>query len=270
MSVFVEGEVPRYLSYSVLRNPVQQVSANVAKVEDDDDDSIPRLPARKKPRSQKEKPLEVDMINANPVLPDGDIRTSVPLTCAPRTNGFLVIGNKGLDRGYTCTFEMLEYVISRKTAFVSLTWDESADFTGRIQASSVKLREDNYITVDPVNLDRMVCPIDRGYAVFSAIKRAFGLCRKKNSVNFNVCPAITFTRRCAGFEADSARDNVRMSKVNLSNSNYIHRRLLTKSSETLQDDSFFEFMLLFRSGLLLILKLDSNWKLKGQLGRSLN
>ena len=106
MRVSVEGEVPRYVSYSVLRNPVQQVSAYVAKVEDDDDDdddddvSIPRPPAPKKLRSQKEKPLEDDMINLIPVLlPDGDTRTSVPLNRAPCTNSILGKGNKALDRG---------------------------------------------------------------------------------------------------------------------------------------------------------------------------
>ena len=216
MMVSVEGEMPRYVSYSVLRNPVQQVSAIVPKVEDDDDDdddSIPRPPAPKEARSQKEKPLEIDMINLIPVLPDGDTRTSVPLTCAPCTNGILFKGNKALDRGgYICTIEMLEYVISRKKAFVSLSWDENADFTSRIPASSVRLPEENYTTLDPVNLDSMVCPIDGTYAVFSAIKRAIGLCRKKHSASFNVCPATTFTRRCVGFEADSARDNVRISK----------------------------------------------------------
>ena len=197
--------MPRYVSDSVLRNPVQEVSAIVPKAEDDDDDSIPRPPAPKKPRSQKEKPLEIDMINLIPVLPDGDTRTSVPLTCAPCTNGILVKGNKALDRGgYTCTIEMLEYV--------SLTWDESADFTSRIPASSVRLPEKNYTTLDPVSLDSMVCPIDRAYAVFSAIKRAIGHCRKKHSASFNVCPATTFTRRCVGFEAVSARNNVRISK----------------------------------------------------------
>ena len=217
--VSVEGEMPRYVSYSVLRNPVQQVSAIVPKVEDDDDadddddHSIPRPPAPKKPRSQKEKPLEIEMINLIPVLPDGDTRTSVPLTCAPCTNGILVKGNKALDRGgYTCTIQMLDYVISRKKAFVSLTWDESADFTSRIPASSVRLAEKIYTTLDPVSLDSMVCPFDRAYAVFSAIKGAIGLCRKKHSASFNVCPATTFTRRCVGFEADSARDNVRISK----------------------------------------------------------
>ena len=137
MLVPVEGEISRYVSYSVLRNPVQQVSAIVTKVEDDDvddDDSISRPPAPKKPRSQKEKPLEFEIINLIPVLPDGGTRTSVPLTCAPCTKGIHVKGNKTLDRGgYTCTIELLEYVISRKKAFVSLSWDESADFTTRIQ-----------------------------------------------------------------------------------------------------------------------------------------
>ena len=140
-------------------------------------------------------------------------RTSVPLTCAPCTNGILVKGKKALDRGgYLCTIEMLEYVISRKKAFVSLTWDESADFTSRVPASSVRLPEENYTALDPVSLDSMVCPIDRAYAVFSAIKRAIGLCRRKHSASFNVCPATPFTRRCVGFEADSARDNVRISE----------------------------------------------------------
>ena len=60
---------------------------------------------------------------------------------------------------------MLEYVISRKKAFVSLTWDESADFTSRTPASSVRLPEKNYTTLDPVNQDSMVCPLDRAYAV---------------------------------------------------------------------------------------------------------
>ena len=216
MMVSVEDEMPRYVSYTVLRNPVQQVSAIVPKGEDDvndDDDSIPRPPAPKKPRSQKEKPLEIDMINLIPVLPDGDTRTSVPLTCAPCTNGILVKGKKALDRGgYLCTIEMLEYVISRKKAFVSLTWDESADFTSRVPASSVRLPEEIYTALDPVSLDSMVCPIDRAYAVFFAIKRAIGLCRRKHSASFNVCPATPFTRRCVGFEADSARNNVRISE----------------------------------------------------------
>ena len=50
MMVSVEGEVPRFVSYSVLRNPVQQVSAYVAEAEDDDDDdddSIPQSPPQK-------------------------------------------------------------------------------------------------------------------------------------------------------------------------------------------------------------------------------
>ena len=196
MMVSVEGEMPRYVSYSVLRNPVQQVSAIVPKVEDDDDDdddSIPRPPAPKKPRSQKEKPLEIDMINLIPVLPDGDTRTSVPLTCAPCTNGILFKGNKALDRGgYICTIEMLEYVISRKKAFVNLSWDENADFTSRIPASSVRLPEENYTTLDPVNLDSMVCPIDGTYAVFSAIKRAICLCRKKTFCEFQCVPRNNF------------------------------------------------------------------------------
>ena len=108
MMVSVESEMPRYVSYSVLRNPVQQVSAIVPKTEDDDDDdgdSIPRPPAPKKPRSQKEKPLEIDMINLIPVLPDGDTRTSVPLTCAPCTNGIL----SREDRRQTPRVEQLEY-----------------------------------------------------------------------------------------------------------------------------------------------------------------
>ena len=118
MMVSVEGEMPRYVACSVLRNPVQQASAIDPKAEDDnddDDDSIPCPPAPIKPRSQKEKPSEIDMINLIPVLPDGDTRTSVPLTCAPCSNGILVKGNKALDRGgYTCTIENLEYFISRK------------------------------------------------------------------------------------------------------------------------------------------------------------
>ena len=212
MMVSVEGEMPRYVSYSVLRNSIQQVSAIVSKVEDDNDDSIPRPPAPKKLSSQKEKPLEIDMINLNPVLPERDTRTSVPLICAPCTNGIIVKGNKALDRGgYICTIGILEYFISRKKAFVSLSWDENADFTIRVPASSARLLEKNYTTLDPVNLDSMVCPIDRAYAAFSAIKRAIGLCRKKHSLSFNVCPTTTFTRRCVGFEADSARDNVRIS-----------------------------------------------------------
>ena len=209
--VSVKGEVHRYVSYSLLRNPMQQVSAIVAKVEDDNDDSIPCLPTPKKPRSQKEKPLEVDVINLIPVLPEDDTRTSVPLTCAP----LLVKRNMALDRGgYTCTIEMLEYVISRKKAFTSLSWDENAYFTCRISASSVRLPEENYTTLDPVNLDRMNGrPIDRAYAVFSVIERAIGLClKKKHSLSFNVYPATTFARRCVGFEADLALVNVRMSK----------------------------------------------------------
>ena len=74
MMVSVEGEMPRYVSYSVLRNPVLQVSAIVPKVEDDDDDnedSIPRPPAPKKPCIQKEKPLKIEIINLIPVLPEG-------------------------------------------------------------------------------------------------------------------------------------------------------------------------------------------------------
>ena len=196
MMVSAKGEMPRYVSYSVLRNPVQQLSAIVPKVEDDDDDgddSIPCPPAPKKSRSQKKTSLEVDMINLIPVLPDGDTRTSVPLTCAPCTNGILLKGKKALDRGgYTCTIEMLEYVISRKKAFVSLTWDGSADFTSRIPASSVRLPEENCTTLDPVSLDSMVCPIDRAYAVFSAIKRAIGLCRKKKICEFQCVPRYNF------------------------------------------------------------------------------
>ena len=216
MMVSVEGEMSRYVSYSVLRNPVQQVSAIVANVEDDDDPD-PDPPAPKKTRPQKEKPSEVDMINLIPMLPDGDTRTSVPLTCAPCINGILVKGEKALDRGgFTCTIERLEYVVSRKKAFVNLTWDESADFTSRIPATSVRLPQENYNTLDPVSLDSMVCQIDRAYAVFSAIKRAIGLCRKKHSASFNVCPATIFTRQCVGFEADSARDNVRISEKNQS------------------------------------------------------
>ena len=95
---------------------------------------------------------------------------------------------------------------------MSLTCDENADFTSRIPASAVRLPEENYSKLDPVSLDSMICPIDRAYAIFSAIKRAIGLCRKKHSASFNVCPATTFARRCVGFEADSARDNVRISK----------------------------------------------------------
>ena len=174
------------------------------------------------------------------MLPEDDTRTSVPLTCAPCTN---VKRNKAADRGgYTCTIEIMDYVISRKKAFVSQTLDESADFTSRNPASSVRLPEENYTALDPVNLS-MVCPFNRAYAVFSAIKRSIGLCRKKHFMSFKVCPATFFIRRCFGFEADLARDNVRLSKINLS-FNYIFRQLLTESSETIQDDSFFEFMLL--------------------------
>ena len=83
----------------------------------------------------------------------------------------------------------------------------------------------------------MVCPFDHAYAVYSAFKRAFGVCRNEHSVSFNVCSATTFTRRCDGFEADSTRDNVRMSNLNPS-IYHILKQLLTKSSETIQDDSF--------------------------------
>ena len=77
MLLSVETEVPRYVSYSVLRilrNPVQQDSVIVAKVVDHYEDSIPRLTAAKKPRPHKEMPLEVDMINSIIVLPDGTPR----------------------------------------------------------------------------------------------------------------------------------------------------------------------------------------------------
>ena len=70
-------EVPRYVSYSVLRiqrNPVQPDSVIVAKVVDHYEDSTPRLPAPNKHRSHKEMPLEVDMINSILVLPDGTPR----------------------------------------------------------------------------------------------------------------------------------------------------------------------------------------------------
>ena len=87
-----------------------------------------------------------------------------------------------------------------------------------------------------MNLDSLVCPFDHNYAVYSAFKRAFGVCRKEHSVSFNVSPATTFNRRCVGFEADSTRDNVRMSNLNLS-IYHILKQLLTKSSEIIQDDS---------------------------------
>ena len=145
---------------------------------------------RNRPRSQKEKPLEIDMINLIPVLPDGDTRTSVPLTCAPCTNGILVKGNKGLDREvYTCTIEMLEYVISRKKAFVSLSWEENSDFTSWIPASSVRLPRENYTTLDPVDLDSLVCPIDRAYAVVSAIKRSL-VSVEKNILWVSMCATL--------------------------------------------------------------------------------
>ena len=129
------------------------------------------------------------MINSIPVLPEDDTRTSVPLTCAPCTN---VKRNKAADRGgYTCTIEIMDYVISRKKAFVSQTLDESADFTSRIPASSVRLPEENYTALDPVNLS-MVCPFNRAYAVFSAIKRAIGLCRKKTFYEFQGVPRYIF------------------------------------------------------------------------------
>ena len=54
-------------------------------------------------------------------------------------------------------------------------------------------------------------PINLSFAVFSALKRAVGLARDKNSITFNLGPGTKLTRQIMGFSTESQKEVVKFS-----------------------------------------------------------
>ena len=54
-------------------------------------------------------------------------------------------------------------------------------------------------------------PINLSFAVFSALKRAVGLARDKNSITFNLGPVTKLTRQIMGFSTESQKEVVKFS-----------------------------------------------------------
>ena len=112
--------------------------------------------------------------------------------------------------GQDCSVERLEFDGSRNKAFALLKSITNEDEAMRLPAVKVHLKNENYLkneVFDFYQIDQH--PVNQAFAVFSAVKRAVGLSRNRNSHTVTIGPATALTRQFTGFTGTGAKEIVK-------------------------------------------------------------
>ncbi len=207
----------RFVSYSLLRKPVEKIQAEnttdhtsaadeTSQMSDSEPAPATAPASHTNPKRAKTEQPEVDM-GSLIVCDDSE---TVPLTYVPCVNGVLKTGSVAVYGGQDCRVEQLHFDGRRKRAFAVLTSIEDEDITVRLPAVKVQLKSENFLKEEVVDFTQ--CdqhPINLAFATFSAIKRAAGLSRNKNSHSLTIGAATTLIRKFTGFTTNGHKEIVK-------------------------------------------------------------
>lgn len=101
--------------------------------------------------------------------------------------------------------EKLFFSRKKGKAFATLTAEDDEDETANIPALRVSLKSENFLKNEVVNYYDLETDIDKSFLVYSGIKRAVGLSRKKLSHAIPLVPATPLARRICGFSLNNSR-----------------------------------------------------------------
>ena len=198
----------RHISYDLLRDraatPVPLSDVSDDEPEEPASDPAPRPPT-KKPRVKIEESEEE--LGNRIQCDNADI---VPLLYVPCVNGIVMAGSVAVYSGRDCSVERLEFDGRRKKAFALLKSIEDEDETMRLPAVKVYLKSENFLkneVFDFYQIDQH--PVNQAFAVFSAVKRAVGLSRNRNSHTVTIGPATPLVRQFTGFSSIGPKEIVK-------------------------------------------------------------